>query len=133
MKQIFGTALLALVCFGFNATAQDWYHEREARFRDERWRAHVFEHVRVDLDHIGSAVWASGKERTRLERTKQELADLQIKLDHGRYDERELNDTIDSMRKSANDNRLSPRDRDVLSDDLNRLIDYRQHHDHWNR
>jgi hypothetical protein len=28
---------------------------------------------------------------------------------------------------------LSPRDRDVLADDLNRLRDYREHHEHWNR
>jgi hypothetical protein len=85
------------------------------------------------LDHLGSAIWASGKERNRLDRTKQELAELQGKLEHGRYDEHELNDVIDSMRKSANDDRLAPRDRDVLHDDLHRLEDYREHHDHWDR
>ena len=133
MKQICKVGIIALACLGMNAVAQDWYHDRDARFRGEQWRAHVFEHVRVDLDHIGSAIWASGKERTRLQRTRQELADLQFKLEHGRYDEHELNDVIDSMVKSANDNRLAPRDRDVLSDDLSRLRDYRAHHDHWIR
>jgi hypothetical protein len=133
MKQVVTTGLIMLACFGWNAVAQDWYHDREARFRGEEWRGRVFEHVRVDLDHIGSAVWASGKERNRLQRTKQELAELQAKLEHGRYDEGELNDVIDSMKKSANDDRLSPRDRDVLGDDLNRLRDYREHHDRWNR
>lgn len=133
MKQAFKAGLIMLVCFGVNGFAQDWYHDRDARFQGEQWRAHIFEHVRVDLDHIGSAIWASGKERNRLERTKQELAELQGKMEHGRYDERELDDVIDSLRKSANDDRLSPRDREVLNDDLNRLRDYREHHDHWNR
>jgi hypothetical protein len=133
MKNIFKGGLIILACFGLNAAAQDWYHDREARFRAEQWRAHLFAHVRVDLDHIGSAIWASGKERNRLERTKQELAELQDKLEHGRYDEHELDDVIDSMKKSANDERLAPRDRDVLGDDLIKLRDYREHHDHWIR
>ena len=133
MKKTFIAGLLLLACFGLTAAAQDWYHDRDARFRGEEWRRHLFAHVRVDLDHIGSAIWASGKEQNRLERTKQELAELQDKLEHGRYDEHELSDVIDSMKKSANDERLAPRDRDVLGDDLNKLRDYREHHDHWIR
>jgi hypothetical protein len=131
MKHIMTAGLMALACFAFTAIAQDWYHDRDERFRDEHWRGRIFEHVRVDLDHVGSAIWASGREKTRLQRTRQELFELQAKLEHGRYDEHELNDVIDSMRKSANDDRLSPRDRDVLADDLHRLEDYREHHDHW--
>ncbi len=132
MKHIMKSGLIMLACFGLSAMAQDWYHDREGRFQGDQWRGHVFEHVRADLDHIGSAIWASGKERTRLQRTRQELAELQGKLERGRYDEGELNDVIDSLRKSANDERLAPRDRDVLNDDLNRLRDYREHHEHWN-
>jgi len=113
--------------------SQDWYHQREERFRGEEWRRHVFEHVREDLNHIGSAIWASGNERARLDRTRQELADLQAKLDHRRFDQGELNDVIDSLAKSADDRRLSPRDRDILHDDDARLRDYREHHDEWFR
>ena len=132
MRNIVKSGIVMLACFGLSAVAQDWYHDRDGRFQGEGWRGHIFEQVRTDLDHIGSAVWASGKERTRLERTKQELFDLQGKLQAGRYDEHELSDVIDSMKKSANDDRLSPRDRDVLGDDLNRLRDYREHHERWN-
>lgn len=124
---------LVLACFAWTALAQDWYRDRDARFQGEQWRGRIFEHVREDLNHIGSAVWAAGKERRRLERTKQELAELHNKLVSGRYDEHELNDVIDSLAKSANDDRLSPRDRDILRDDLNRLRDYREHHERWNR
>jgi len=134
MKQIFKASLMLLGCLGLNAVAQDdWYHQRDARFQGEQWRGHVFEHVKTDLDHIGSAIWASGKERRRLDRTRQELGDLQAKLQYARYDEHELNDVIDSVRKSSNDQRLAPRDRDVLNDDLARLADYRDHHERWGR
>jgi hypothetical protein len=131
VKRIFAAGAILSACFALNVAAQDWYHDREERFRDEHWRAHVFEHVKADLDHIGSARWAAGRERRRLERTDQELTDLQAKLDQGRFDQSELNDVIDSLTKSANDTRLSPRDRDVLHDDTERLRDYREHHDHW--
>jgi hypothetical protein len=57
MKQSFQAGLLIMACFGMQAIAQDWYHDREGRFQGEQWRAHVFEDVRIDLDHIGSAIW----------------------------------------------------------------------------
>jgi hypothetical protein len=133
MKHFLKAGIVMLALFGFTAAAQDWYHDREERFRGEEWRGHLFEHVRVDLDHVGSAVFAAPREQHRLQRTKQELADLQGKLQAGRFDDHELSDVIDSLVKSANDQRLAPRDRDVLNDDLNRLRDYRAHHDNWRR
>jgi hypothetical protein len=121
---IIGT--LALSAFG-----QDWYREREERFRGEEWKRQVFVHVRTDLDHIWSAVRASDKERERLEKTKEELTKMQADLNQGRWDNGILNDVIDSIRKSSNDERLAPRDREVLADDLVRLKDYQDHHNHW--
>jgi hypothetical protein len=119
-----------MAAFALSAGAQDWYHEREERFRGEQWRAHVFMHVRSDLEHVWSGR-ASDKERRRLERTEQELTKMQADLDQGRFDNGILNDVIDSIRKSSNDDRLPPRDRAVLADDLSRLKDYQDHHDHW--
>ena len=63
MKQILKARLIMLACFGLNAAAPDWYHDRDARFQGEEWRGHVFEHVRTDLDHIGSASGAAERER----------------------------------------------------------------------
>lgn len=119
-------AALALTAFG-----QDWYHERQERFRGEQWRSQIFTHVRTDLDHIWSASRASDKERTRIQKTKEELAKMQTDLNQGRFDNGILNDVIDSLRKSSNDDRLAPRDREVLADDLSRLKDYQDHHNHW--
>ena len=113
------------------AFAQDWYHDRDERYRGDQWRPQVFSHVRQDLEHIWSARNASEKENARLTRTKEELAKMQGDLDQGRFDNGLLNDVIDSLRKSANDERLAPRDRDVLSDDVNRLHDYQRNHNHW--
>jgi hypothetical protein len=125
------TVGLIMAALTLSAVGQDWYHEREERFRGEQWRSHIFVHVRTDLEHVWSAVRASDKERRRLERTKEELTKMQADLDQGRFDNGLLNDVIDSIRKSSNDDRLAPRDREVLADDLIRLKDYQDHHDHW--
>ena len=124
------TAGLIMAALALSAVGQDWYHEREERFRGEQWRSHIFAHVRTDLEHVWSAVRASDKERRRLERTKEELTKMQADLDQGRFDNGLLNDVIDSIRKSSNDDRLSSRDREVLADDVIRLKDYQDHHHH---
>jgi hypothetical protein len=40
------------------AVAQDWYHDRDARYHGEEWRSHVFTNVRTDLEHIYSGAAA---------------------------------------------------------------------------
>src|ERR1700728_4155762 len=131
MKRNFTAALTLAGLLTLTAGAQDWYHDRDARFQGQQWKAQVFTEVRTDLDHVWSARNASEKENVRLEKTKQELTKMQADLDQGRFDNGILNDVIDSIRKSANDERLAPRDRAVLSDDLSRLHDYQLNHNHW--
>jgi hypothetical protein len=120
--------VLLFTALAFSAAAQDWYHDREERFRGEQWRPHVFMYVKTDLEHIWSAVRASDKERARLEKTKEELAKMQSDLDQGRWDNGILNDVIDSIRKSSNDDRLAQRDRAVLADDVVRLKEFQDQH-----
>lgn len=119
-----GVILTALAC---SVVAQDWYHEREERYRGDQWRPHLFAHVRTDLEHVWSGR-AADRERDRLRRTEEELAKMQIDLDHGRWDNGLLNDVIDSIAKSSNDDRLAPRDREVLADDLRRLKEFQDQH-----
>ena len=107
--------------------AQDWYRDREGRFRGEGWRPHIFREVRTDLDHVWSGRTAD-KERERLQRTEEELTKMQADLDQGRWDNGLLNDVIDSIGKSSNDERLAPRDRDVLADDVKRLKEFQDQH-----
>jgi sigma54-dependent transcription regulator len=125
------TAVLILASVTSIAFAQDWYHDRDERYRGDQWRPHVFSHIREDLEHIRSARNASEKENARLARTREELARMQADLEQGRFDNGLVNDVIDSLRKSANDDRLSPRDRDVLADDANRLHEYQRNHNNW--
>ena len=127
------TAVLILASVTSIAFAQDWYRDRDERYHGDQWRPRVFAHVRQDLEHIWSARNASEKENRRLARTRDELAKMQDDLDQGRFDNGLLNDVIDSLRKSANDDRLSPRDRDVLADDANRLHEYQRNHNNWPR
>ena len=126
-------AFLMMAALVVGAVAQDWYHDREERFRGEGWRARVFLHVKTDLEHVWSVNRAADTERKRIERTKDELTKMQADLEQGRWDNGLLNDCIDSIRKSANDDRLAPRDRQVLADDVNRLKDYQDHHSQWPR
>jgi hypothetical protein len=133
ISQSLRVGLVMAAFVGLSVAGQDWYHDRDLRFRGEGWRPQVFAEVRQDLEHIYSAGAASDKERHRLDRTKEELTALQSKLDQGVFDNGTLNDVIDSLRKSANDDRLGPRDREVLSDDAARLHDYQRNHNHWIR
>jgi hypothetical protein len=132
-----GLILTASLISGASAqignTVQDWYHQREARFAGTQWRPQLFMQVRTDLDHISSAQRASEKENNRLAKTREELTKMQADLDQNRYDNGILNDVIDSLKKSANDERLSPRDRDVLNDDLAKLHEYQQNPSQWKR
>lgn len=124
------TASIIIAALALGAMAQDWYHEREERYRGEEWRPRVFAHVRSDIDHVWSAFRASEKERRRLDRTREELTKMQADLDQGRWDNGLLNDVIDSLRKSSNDDRLAPRDRQVLADDVIRLKEFQDRHNH---
>jgi hypothetical protein len=129
MKRAFKAGVI-IAALAFSAAAQDWYHDRDERFSGKDWEPHIFMNVRTDLDHVWSAFGASDRERGRLERTKQELMQMQGDLDQGRWDNGILNDVIDSIRKSSNDVRLAERDRAVLADDLVRLKVFQDRHKH---
>jgi hypothetical protein len=110
----------------------DWYHQdRDDRYRDDRWRTRVFWQVREDLEHVQAGTFPIGRDQYRLQRTKQELNELQDKLSRGVYDERELDEVIGALQRVVADNRLSPRDRDILNDDLRKLREYRERHEGW--
>jgi uncharacterized coiled-coil DUF342 family protein len=130
---ILAASLISVASAQISNDIQDWYHQREARYTGTQWRAQLFTQVRSDLEHIGSAQGASEKENNRLTKTKEELTKMQADLDQNRYDNGILNDVIDSMKKSADDQRLSPRDRAVISDDLAKLHEYQNNPSQWKR
>jgi hypothetical protein len=97
---------------------------------EQSWRVHFFDRVREDLDHVQTLAF-SGADEYRIVKTKRELGELQTKLADGRYDQPELDAAIAALEMVVADNRLSPRDREMLNDDLSRMRDYREHHEGW--
>jgi len=128
MSRLFTTGML-LGALALSAAAQDWYHDRDGRYQGDNGKLHLFAQVRTDLEHVWEGR-AHDKERARLEKTEQELTKMQADLDQTRWDNNILNDVIDSIRKSSDDQRLPPRDRDVLADDLRRLKEFQDLHNH---
>ncbi|HEV2690117.1 MAG TPA: hypothetical protein VGV35_16280 [Bryobacteraceae bacterium] len=111
---------------------QDAFHrDRAAWFRQDNWRGQIFQRVRQDVDHVRAVTFPVGGDQYRLAAVIQELDELQGKLAAGRYDQRELDDVIGAMQRVVRDNRLFPRDRDALNDDLSRLQDFRARHDYY--
>src|SRR5215475_8910387 len=121
-------ALLVIPAFlTVSAFAQDWYAQRVERFHGEDWRPHIFMNVRADLEHIWAGR-AHDREIDRIAKTEDELTKMQADLDQTRWDNGILNDVIDSVRKSSDDDRLPQRDRDVLADDVKRLKEFQDQH-----
>ena len=125
-NRIIPAALLVAVSVVGSSFAQDWYQQRERLFGGENWRPQLFSQVRSDLDHIYSAEFAGGNENHRIEQTKDRLSKLQEDMDHGRDDNNLLNDVVNEMENTAKDNRLAPRDREVVADDVSRLHDFQR-------
>lgn len=132
MKKILTSAVM-VAAFSMGLVAQDWYHDRTERFQGEAWRPHIFDNVRTDLEHVWSAGAAADRERDRLDKTKEELYKMQTDLEQGRVDNGILNDVIDSLRKSSDDDKLAQRDREVIADDFIRLKDFQKNPSAWPR
>ena len=117
--------------FGARDVEGAYHREREQRFRGNDWRAMFFLHIREDLDHVDANTFPFGRDAARLERTKFELDELQQKLVQGVYDERELDEAMGALQMVVNSNRLGVRDREVLTDDLMRMREFRTRHEQF--
>lgn len=115
------SVLACVAAFSITAYAQ----ERNEAF----WQGHLFQRVREDLDRIQQNTPKISADQYRLVATKHDLDDLQSKMERHGYDQPELDRTIAAVEKVMSDNNLNPHDRDMLSEDLRRLRDFREHHD----
>lgn len=101
-----------------------FYRDRDDFYRGRDWRGQLFARVRQDLDFV-SRYSFRGDDRYRLDRVYKELDDLQRDYASGRWDRRALEDVVQSLDRVVDDNRLAPRDRDLLRDDETRLRELR--------
>ena len=144
MKRFLFSAIIvsSVGLFGSSAFAQD--RDRDERYRDDEqyhrysrdqnwWTNRLFERIRQDIDHVQSGTPIFSGDQFRLSRTKQELNELQNNAAGGRFDDRDLDDVINALQRVVADNRLFGRDREMLSDDLNRLREYREHRERYYR
>jgi len=112
---------------GSDRGGEGFYHDRAEAFRGDAWRAHLFARIQEDLDHVQRTTFPFGSDQHRIRRVRQELNQLQGLLARGLCDRRELDDVVRALKNVIDDNRLAPRDREVLNDDLSRLHDFREH------
>jgi hypothetical protein len=132
-------ACSSLLLFAATVSAQDRDRDRDRDRDDDRyhrmnrdegwWRGHLFQRVREDLDHVQMVTFRFSPDQYRLNRVKTELNELQTKYEARSYAQPELDEVIGALSRVVADNHLSPRDRDTLSDDLNRLREFREHHE----
>jgi len=108
-----------------------FHQQRDERFRGDNWCASFYQHIREDLDHVAANTVPFGGDQSRLTRTRFELDELQQKLSRGFYDEQELDEVMGALQVVLRSNRLGPRDFDILSDDLDRMRDFRIRHDQY--
>ena len=108
-----------------------FHRERDNRYRGNSWQPQFFQHIREDLDHVASVTAPFGSDQARLDRTNFELDELQQKLSRGFYDEQELDEVIGALQVVVRNNRLTTRDRAILTDDVNRMRDFRMRHDQY--
>jgi hypothetical protein len=82
--------------------------------------ARLFQRVRDDLNQARNG-FRNGGDQYRLDRTFQQLDDLQRDYVRGNFNRGQLDDVIDALRRVVSDNRLSRHDRDNLNGDLEDL------------
>ncbi len=109
---------------------QSWYQNRQSFYQGPEWHMRIFDRVRQDLNHVQDVTFHH-KDQYRITQTEDQLTDLQSKLASGGYNQPELDNVIASLTTVVADNRLTPEDRHMLTDDLARLRDYRMNHANW--
>ena len=110
---------------GYGRDQDSFHRDRDNAFQGDDWRTHLFARIREDLDHVQGVAFPSSGDQYRMARARRELDQLQNMQAQGRYDRRQLDDVVKALSMVVADNRLMPRDRDLLNDDLKRLQDFR--------
>jgi hypothetical protein len=98
-----------------------------------RYDAHsvsaLVDRVHSDLDHAYGVFHFSSGDRGRLNHAEKGLREFAQKWADGRFDKGMLDDSISSIQHVLDNNKLPPRDRDALSDDVSQLRNMREAYD----
>ncbi len=131
MKRILlrGLAGSGLLLFSLAASAETIPQQKQNPFysQDEYQNTHsMFDKIRNDLYRAQTNAYPSFLgDSPRFDIAHSQLRTLESNWDKGVYDSHELENTISAVQMVLNDNRLMGHDRDVLSADLSRLLEFR--------
>jgi|ERR1700678_920238 hypothetical protein len=130
MKRILLPSLIGscLLFFSLGAIAEAAPEQTLNPFysQDEYQNAHsMFDKIRSDLNAAQTDAYANDpRNAPRFDSAQNQLRTLEQNWDLGRYDSRELGNTLSAVRTAVNDNRLIPHDRATLDADVTRLLDF---------
>ena len=86
----------------------------------------MFDRIRADLYRAQTYAYPNNLgDVSRFDVARQQLGRLEQNWDQARYDTNEFERTMTALQMVVNDNRLTPHDRDELSADLSRLLEFR--------
>ena len=90
----------------------------------------LVDRVHDDLNHAYGVWHFSDADRDRLNHAEKELREFAEHWSKARFDKGNLDDAISAIQHVLDNNRLPPRDRDALSDDIARLRRMREAYQH---
>ncbi|HTC33542.1 MAG TPA: hypothetical protein VK724_09225 [Bryobacteraceae bacterium] len=118
----------------FIAAAQDRsprynYQYGASSARDFRTSQSQFASVRSDLDRAENNMPEYAGSRSQLDRVRGELSELQRQWDENVYEPSQADHVIRALERALSSTDILPRDRQLLSDDLDGLRDFRNSHE----
>ena len=119
---IFGVALLAL-------SASLVYGQFEKQRYDPASVSSLVDQVHSDLNHAYRDWHLSNGDRDRLNHAEKELREFAQKWSNHNFDKGELDDVIGSIQHVLDNNKMSGRERDAVSDDVTQLRNMREAYD----
>jgi hypothetical protein len=129
MKRIFqgmllaSTLALAPLAFAVqpNETANPYYSQEEFQNTHS-----MFDKIQADLNQAETNAYPDLLgDRSRFDIARKQFTGLERQWDQGEFDTREFDNTFTALQMVLYDNRLLGHDREVLSADLSRLLEFR--------
>ncbi len=129
MTVLAGSGLL-LCCL--TASAQDRDRDRDDYYRNNQYgyqqqqqyggeHVWLFNRLRRDLDRVSANAVPGTGDQMRIDRARQEINELQERVNSGNYDDRDLQEAVRAVDRVMDQNHMPDWARNRLSDDLNRL------------
>lgn len=122
-------ATVQLTCYVGGARRPDRGDQYRGGDRNDQYRGSgrgVLERVRADLDRIAADAGSfEPDEMRRFNRVRDRIGEFQSAWADGRFDQRILDEVIDSLNAIIDRSRLRARERDSLADDASRLKELR--------